>query len=720
MIHIGINGFGRIGKTIFLQLLNDPNVKVCAINATELENKFIEQYLKYDSVHKYNNNFNVEIHKDDYFSCGSQTNIKILRNREAKNLKWRDYGCKYLIDCTGSFLTQDKCKEHDVEYVIMSAPSKDNSPTFVFGVNHLDYNGQQIVSGASCTTNCITPVLKWFNDKLKINNGSFTTIHSTTASQYTVDVLKKNSRTNRSILNSIIPHTTGASSAITAIIPELKDKIQGTSLRVPVSNVSLVDLVIECENTQYSLENLFKEIDNLSEEEKNVISITKHTLVSCDFITTCCPSIIDTKASIDLSNGKYKLMIWYDNEWSYSAQLLRLLKYMDKFNQKPHKTSNLLELDEIDFTNKNVLVRLDFNVPMENNIILDDFRIVSALPTIKYILKHNINRLILTSHFGRPKNNEPEYSLIKIHKFLEQILNISIKFLSNGLTDKTLEEINKENNLVYLLENVRFNKAETNFENLSVDQHINLPEYNIFNNLFDIYINDAFGCSHRKHLSICGIKSNKIRAYGYLVKKEIDNLDLIIKNNTENRKILAIIGGGKIDDKIPMLKSLSKKVSTIFICGGNSNSIIKGEFVDVFKNIVSNSCSVFIAKDGFGLKDNSKLYLNYENTIYNNKDYYVNMCDIGPNSLNKLFELVNSHDIIFWNGTLGIVENNNFSTGTSLLTNYLISINNKKIIVGGGDTACFVNKYSHNFTHVSTGGGASIEYISNNGLIGIF
>jgi glyceraldehyde 3-phosphate dehydrogenase len=721
MIKIGINGFGRIGKTCFLQLLNDPTVKICAINAVELENKWFEQYLRHDSVHKYPNDFKVTIHENDYFSCCSQTNIKILRDKDTKKLGWKNYGCEYLIDCTGSYLTQDKCLEHNVNYVIMSAPSKDNSPTFVYGANHLNYSGEKIVSGASCTTNCITPVLKWFDDKLDIISCSFTTIHATTASQYTTDVLKKNSRTNRSILNSIIPHTTGASTAITEIIPSLKNKVQGSSLRVPVTNVSLVDMVVECNNKDYSLSEILKEIGELTGDLKDVLQVTKYTLVSCDFISTTTPSIIDSYASLDLGNGKYKLMVWYDNEWSYSAQLIKLLKHMYETNIKYIKP-NLYEIEKIDFTNKNVLARFDFNVPMKDGIITDYFRIDSAIPTIRYILNQKINRLILCSHLGRPKNNQPEYSLINILRYIENKLKIQIVFLPYGLSSKTLSALNISDNKinrVYLLENVRLNKVETDFERLEPSQYKYIPEYIIFNQMFDIYINDAFGCSHRKHLSICGIEPNKIRTYGYLVRKELHNLDLIVKN-TENKKILAIIGGGKIDDKIPMLTSLSLNVSTIFICGGNSNSILQGKFSEVLQTINNNYCKYHVANDGYGLTEsNEMIYLDYK-IDKDVSENFINMLDIGPNSLLELFELIMNHDIIFWNGTLGMVEKPLFSVGSDRLVKFLISNKHIQVVVGGGDTGGFVNNYSHEFTHISSGGGASVEYIGNNGLVGIF
>jgi phosphoglycerate kinase len=303
-------------------------------------------------------------------------------------------------------------------------------------------------------------------------------------------------------------------------------------------------------------------------------------------------------------------------------------------------------------------------------------------------------------------------------------------FLPYGLSNKTLSTLNTTNNKfnrVYLLENVRLNKVETDFERLEISQYKYIPEYNIFNQMFDIYVNDAFGCSHRKHLSICGIEPNKIRTYGYLVKKELHNLDLIVKN-TENKKILAIIGGGKIDDKIPMLTSLSLNVSTIFICGGNSNSILQGKFSEVLQTINGNYCKYHVADDGYGLNEHGEVISldykidkelnNFENS--ENSEKFVNMLDIGPNSLLKLFEIIMKHDIIFWNGTLGMVEKPLFSVGSDRLVKFLISNKNIQVVVGGGDTAGFVNNYNHEFTHVSTGGGASVEYIGNNGLVGIF
>ena len=245
-IKLGINGFGRIGRMVFRAALKNPRIEVVAINDL-VEPEYLAYMLKYDSTHgKLANEFQVS-------ECHLVVDGRKIRITDKKNpaeIGWGELGNLTVVESTGLFLDQEKASTHltaGANKVILSAPPKDDTPIFVMGVNHEKYDStMKIISNASCTTNCITPILKWFHENLHIKEGNFTTIHATTASQYTVDILDRNARTNRSILNNIIPHTTGASSAISAVIPELKGKINGTSLRVPVNNVSLVDLNIEC------------------------------------------------------------------------------------------------------------------------------------------------------------------------------------------------------------------------------------------------------------------------------------------------------------------------------------------------------------------------------------------------------------------------------------------------------------------------------------------
>lgn len=327
-IKIGINGFGRIGKCVFLQLLKDSRFQICTINAPDISMEELQDYLNHDSIHHYEKNMNIQIIDNDHFVLSGHK-IRFFHERNAKNIDWN---CEYLIDATGAYLTTPKCKEHNAKYVIMSAPAKDKeTSTFIYGVNHELYSGQQVVSGSSCTTNCLAPMLKLLEDYCGIESCVFTTVHATTSSQYVIDIANKKNRTCRGAFNNIIPHTTGASSSVTAVLPQLKGLIHGTSLRVPVSNVSIVDLNVVLKDKHVHLEDIHNIIET-NVLNKIVYDVTEKHLVSSDFMTTTTPTILDLPACINTGNGSFKLMIWYDNEWSYSAQLIRLVKHMAECN----------------------------------------------------------------------------------------------------------------------------------------------------------------------------------------------------------------------------------------------------------------------------------------------------------------------------------------------------------------------------------------------------
>ena len=329
-INIGINGFGRIGKCVFLQSIEDENIKVKAINAVNLDINEIEDYLRYDSCHKLNlKNLDFNIIDNSTFSINNNR-VHLFSSRDPEQLDWEKYNCEYLIEATGSFLTTEKCKNHQVKKVIISAPPKDSTPSFVFGANHENYNGENIISASSCTTNSLAPFLNLVLQKYHVKSCLFTTIHAATSSQYTVDVFKKSARTKRSVFNNIIPHTTGASKSITKIFPQLEEKITGNSVRIPVSNCSLLDVTLTLEE-EISLQN-FKELFLYSNRLGEVFSLNEKDLVSSDFMTTTTPCILDLKASLQLGKNTFKLMIWYDNEWSYSSQILRLVNYISSLN----------------------------------------------------------------------------------------------------------------------------------------------------------------------------------------------------------------------------------------------------------------------------------------------------------------------------------------------------------------------------------------------------
>lgn len=721
MIGIGINGLGRIGKCVFLQLLTNKNFSIKCINVTKLNIKEIEDYLMYDSVHHYNKNFKVKILSDTEFEIGGHK-IKLLSDREPKNLNWKLYGCEYVFDCTGAFLTSEKCLTHNVDYVIMSAPAKDSTPTFIYGTNEDKYSGQSIVSGSSCTTNCLAPFLKLLNDKYKIVDCVFTTIHATTASQYTTDIVDKKARTSRSILNNIIPHTTGASSSVYSVLPELKGLINGTSLRVPVSNGSLLDLNIQLSNNKVSINDIIELIKS-NDLYKIVYDINDKNLVSCDFITTTTPTILDKYASIDMGNGRFKFFLWYDNEWSYSAQLIRLCESMYNFNISKNifKFNNILlnetkyYLENLDLEGKRVVLRLDLNVPIKNNIITDDYRIQSGIPTINSILKKNPSKLIICSHFGRPKGKETKYSLSNILSTLNKYLELNIELVD--FDNLTIDKIMNSNNKVFLLENLRFFEEETEYEKgmLRLDNNYVV---NTYSKLGDVYILDAFGCAHRNHMSIGGIKEfelelGKTIGYGHLIHKEITNLSSLVN---KNKKILCVVGGNKVEDKLPIVKSFSNLPNVkIFVAGGMAKYYIEQM---VLGNQTINS-NLTIMKDGWGgntLTDNPQYIPDISNTE-------LNCFDIGPVSKAELFKMVSEVDIIFWNGSLGVIENDYYSQSSKQFVKFLESNYNVKTIIGGGETASLITNKSSNI-YVSTGGGALLEFLelkfnSGNNLPGI-
>ena len=702
MVPVGLNGFGRIGKCIFLLMLQHEHFYIAAINAPDFNIYNIETYLKNDSVHKYNKDFVIDIVDDDNFKVNGHT-VHVFRDRNPENLYWNEFNIEILIDATGAFLTQEKIRKHGTKYTIMTAPPKDATPMFVYGANHLAYSGEEVISNASCTTNCITPVLAHLEDKYGIVQSNFTTIHSSTASQKVVDTPNSKSRTCRSIFNNIIPHTTGASSSINKILPTLEGKITGTSVRVPVNNVSLVDLNVELK-TDTSIDEIIADM-----EQCPFIKVCERNLVSSDYISTTCSSIVDKYACMPLGNNQFKIMIWYDNEWSYANQVIKLAEVVQH-----NSTKDRYFIEHVDMNKKDVVMRVDFNVPMNDGVVLSDYRVKSAIKTIKYVLESGASRIVLMSHMGRPKNRDKKYSLEPLVKILETYLEEQVEFLPEGLSDTTLDTLNLRSCRVYMLENLRFHKEETAWTGLPA----NNEAYNAIQHLGGVYVNDAFGSAHRDHLSINGIQC-ETQSYGYLIRKEIEALHLITRNPYK-QKILAVIGGGKMDDKMELLKNLSKKVDTIYLCGGNINSLIKNNMSEYMNEISSNKAHIVLMEDGLAAGNLTEAPVHKETNSLDDDEWFY---DIGMKSLNTLQGLIQTHSIIFWNGTLGVVEDKKYKHGSKLCMKMMqdsISQNKeKRVIVGGGDTGGFVDHFPHTFTHISTGGGASIEYITFDTLVGL-
>ena len=331
MIKIGINGFGRIGRLALRSALKNSRVEVVAINDL-VDIEYLAYMLKYDSTH---GSISDDISVDGNHLVLNGSKIRVTSEREPANLNWGAVGVDYVIESTGFFLTKELAEGHlkaGAKNVIISAPVKDETPMFVYGVNHNNYTSDmKVVSNASCTTNCLAPIAKVLNDKFGIESGLMTTVHAVTSTQKAIDgVSPKNWRLGRGAYQSIIPSSTGAAVAVGRVIPELSGKLTGMSFRVPVSNVSVVDL---CANlkTKASYEEICAAMKEASEagDLAGVLAYTEDMVVSSDFTSDKHTSIFDAKAGLQISDTFVKVISWYDNEWGYSNKIIDMIVHMD-------------------------------------------------------------------------------------------------------------------------------------------------------------------------------------------------------------------------------------------------------------------------------------------------------------------------------------------------------------------------------------------------------
>lgn len=328
-IKVGINGFGRIGRMAFRAAAKDfRDIEVVAINDL-LDPEYLAYMLKYDSVHgRFDGDVEV---KDGHLVVNGKT-IRVTAERNPADLKWDEVGAELVIECTGFFLTEESCQAHidaGARKVVQSAPSKDHTPMFVYGVNHKSYQGEAIVSAASCTTNALAPVSKVLHDRFGIKRGLMTTVHAATATQKTVDgPSMKDWRGGRGILENIIPSSTGAAKAVGKVLPDLNGKLTGMAFRVPTSDVSVVDLTVELEK-EADYEAICQAMRDASAGElEGVLAYTDESVVSTDFRGCRAPSIFDAGAGIALDGTFIKVVAWYDNEYGYTCNMMRLVQHV--------------------------------------------------------------------------------------------------------------------------------------------------------------------------------------------------------------------------------------------------------------------------------------------------------------------------------------------------------------------------------------------------------
>jgi glyceraldehyde 3-phosphate dehydrogenase len=330
-IKVGINGFGRIGRMVFRAAVQNFNdIEIVGINDL-LEPDYLAYMLKYDSVH---GRFKGDISVDGNTLIVNGKKIRLTQERDPAALKWNEVGADIVVEATGLFLDKANAEKHlaaGAKKVLMSAPSKDDTPMFVFGVNHATYKGEAIISNASCTTNCLAPVAKVLNDKWGIKRGLMTTVHAATATQKTVDSpSNKDWRGGRGILENIIPSSTGAAKAVGVVIPALNKKLTGMSFRVPTSDVSVIDLTVEL-NSPATYAEICAEMKAQSQGAlKGILGYTEDKVVATDFRGEPCTSVFDADAGIALDTTFVKVVSWYDNEWGYSNKCLEMVRVIAK------------------------------------------------------------------------------------------------------------------------------------------------------------------------------------------------------------------------------------------------------------------------------------------------------------------------------------------------------------------------------------------------------
>lgn len=837
---IAINGFGRIGTQAF-QIALDRGHDIVAINDPFMTPEYMVYLIKYDSVH---GKYLGELSYDNENIIIDGKKIRVLAEKEPINLPWKELNIDIVLECTGVFTEIENCQGHidaGAKKVIISAPSK-SANMFVMGVNHETYdNSMNIISNASCTTNCLAPLAKVIHDKFGIEEGLMTTVHAVTATQKTVDsVSKKDWRSGRAAISNIIPASTGAAKAVGKVIPELNGKLTGMSFRVPTLDVSVVDLTVKLINPA-TYEEICNEIKFKSETDlKDILGYTEDMVVSSDFIGDSRGSIFDKNAGIMLSDKFVKLVSWYDNEWGYSTMLIKLAEYVyskmnieninnnletnikndikveaelvnaedinqeqineqekkediekkeiipeekklfeDNLNKREHKIdfssikplsaeieqndkienikteeiqenntniNNIINnvtdnipfkekeddgifgkktIKDIDVTNKRVLVRCDFNVPTDNNGNITNIRrLKESIPTIQYLLNNNA-KIILISHLGRPDGKiDEKYSLKNVCNELSNLLGKDIRFIDKNIGEDVKSIVdNMIAGDIVLLENLRFDERE---EKNDDEFAKSLAE------LADIYVNDAFGCSHRAHASVQAITKYLPSVAGLLIEKEVKYLNNVI--NDPERPFLAIVGGKKVSDKINVINNLIGKVDTILIGGAMAFTFYKAvginigdtpyeaDKIDLVKEIITNAknknvrllfpIDVVIGKS---LEDRDVQTVQY-NQIPNGFSGY----DIGQRSIQNFINEITKSKTVFWNGPLGAFEHEQYSNGTMSIAKALADLNGITII-GGGDSISAIETLGiqDKISHVSTGGGAALEFLEGKKLPGI-
>ena len=727
---VGINGFGRIGRQSLKALIERaPDVEVVAVN--DLVDATMNAHLfKHDSTY---GAYPGDVRAGDSSIIIDGHEIRILAERDPANLPWGDLGVDIVLESTGIFTDAAKARAHidaGARKVIISAPAKGEDITIVLGVNEDRYDptAHHIISNASCTTNCLAPAAKVVHDLVTIERGLMNTIHSYTNDQNILDVAHKDPRRARSAGQNIIPTTTGAAKALALVIPDLKGKFDGFSLRVPTPTVSVVDFTADVARPT-SVEELNDAFRTAAAGPlEGILGVSDEPLVSMDF-----------KGDSRELDRRRRLDDGARRDDGQGHRLVRQRVGLQLPRRGPHRvrrrsparhrmTMDKLTVRDADVAGKRVFVRVDFNVPLADGKVTDDSRIRASIPTINLLLAGGAS-VILASHLGRPDGKVQDgLRLRPVGQRLTELLRRNVPVTGDALGLGTEDAVKRlRPGEVLLLENLRFHAEE----------EANDPVFAAALAAYaDVFVNDAFGTAHRAHASTVGI-AKLLPAYaGLLMEREIEMLSKLL--DAPERPFAAILGGAKVSDKIKVIDNLLTRVDMLVLGGGMANTFLLAQGKAVGKSLAepdraddarrilsraaNNGVRVVLPVDVIVAKEVTR-GTEYKTLQAEKIPASWHIVDLGKASQDLMVEALSDVQTVFWNGPLGVFEIPSFAHGTKAVARMLAERADAgaTVVVGGGDSVAAVTQQglADRMTHISTGGGASLEFLEGRELPGV-